>query len=119
MLEITDDSGKAQPSKADEASNTSIVSKQVYGSIVSILIGESSIMVDVGHMKTLDVSVVPSKYQDKLVWTSLDETVATVRDGIVTAVAPGITSVTAQSPYGYSVIIQNDSREKVMGHTAP
>ena len=33
-LEITDDSGKAQPSKADEASNTSIVSKQVYGSIV-------------------------------------------------------------------------------------
>lgn len=34
LLEITDDSGKAQPSKADEASNTSIVSKQVYGSIV-------------------------------------------------------------------------------------
>lgn len=70
-------------------------------SVESILIGESSIMVDVGHMKTLDVSVVPSKYQDKLVWTSSDETVATVRDGIVTAVAPGITSVTAQSPYGY------------------
>lgn len=42
LLEITDDSGKAQPSKADEASNTSIVSKQVYGSIVCITIALAS-----------------------------------------------------------------------------
>lgn len=50
---------------------------------------------DVGQTETLTAEVDPSSYTDLVVWSSDDEDVAVVENGVVTAVAPGTAVITA------------------------
>ena len=61
-----------------------------------VTLSESSLVLDVGETAQLTAAVVPEGTTDKLVWSSADESVATVdANGLVTAVAPGRTVITA------------------------
>ena len=61
-----------------------------------VTLSESSLVFDVGETAQLTAAVVPEGTTDKLVWSSADESVATVdANGLVTAVGPGRTVITA------------------------
>ena len=61
-----------------------------------VTLSESSLVLDVGETAQLTAAVVPEGTTDKLVWSSADESVATVdANGLVTAVGPGRTVITA------------------------
>ncbi|HIS67580.1 MAG TPA: Ig domain-containing protein, partial [Candidatus Scatomorpha merdipullorum] len=61
-----------------------------------VTLSESSLVLDVGETAQLTAAVVPEATTDKLVWSSADESVATVdANGLVTAVGPGRTVITA------------------------
>lgn len=48
-----------------------------------------------GETATLTATVEPADTTDKVVWSSADKTIATVKDGVVTAVGQGETTITA------------------------
>ena len=59
-------------------------------------LSESSLVLDVGETAQLTAAVVPEGTTDGLVWSSADESVATVdANGLVTAVGPGRTVISA------------------------
>lgn len=61
-----------------------------------VTLSESSLVLDVGETAQLTAAVVPEGTTDKLVWSSADESVATVdANGLVTAVGPGRTVISA------------------------
>ena len=88
---------------------------------------------NIGETVTLTATVAPDDSTDKTVtWTSSDETVATVADGVVTAVATGTATITVTSnddatktatctvtvaPAGYSVALKDgtDDADKWQG----
>lgn len=54
-----------------------------------------------GETLTLSATVSPNDAKDKtLIWSSTDETVATVSEGVVTAVSEGMTTIAATSVDG-------------------
>ena len=58
----------------------------------------------VGNTKTLTATIAPGNATDKSVtWTSSDESVATVADGVVTAVAEGTATITATANGGENI----------------
>ena len=63
----------------------------------SIRFTEPSYMMTVGETLTLTVVVEPSNTTDKVEWSCLNEDVATVEDGVVTALKEGIASITAKA----------------------
>ncbi len=66
--------------------------------VTGITISDKVIEVGVGGSKTLKATVLPDDATDKSVtWTTADEGVATVKDGVVTGVGLGKTTVTAIS----------------------
>lgn len=66
--------------------------------VVSVSMSETSITLEEGDSHTLVATVLPSNADDPSVtWTSDDASVATVRDGVVTAVSVGSTKVTAKA----------------------
>ncbi len=61
-----------------------------------VTLSESSLVLDVGETAQLTAAVVPEGTTDKLVWSSSNPDVATVDEsGLVTAVGPGRTVITA------------------------
>lgn len=63
--------------------------------VVSVTLNVDTAELDVGEELTLTVTVLPSNATDKAtVWTSSDEAVATVSDGIVTALKAGTAAIT-------------------------
>lgn len=61
-----------------------------------VTLSESSLVLDAGETAQLTAAVVPEATTDKLVWSSADESVATVdENGLVTAVGPGRTVISA------------------------
>ena len=61
-----------------------------------VTLSESSLVLNAGETAQLTAAVVPEATTDKLVWSSADESVATVdANGLVTAVGPGRTVITA------------------------
>lgn len=70
----------------------------------SIELTETEITMKKGDVKTLTVSVLPENAYDKtVIWTSGDEKIATVKDGVVTAVQAGTVEITVTSTaYGVS-----------------
>lgn len=72
--------------------------------------------INVGETKTLTATVAPDNATDKTVsWSSEDETIATVADGVVTAVAAGTAIVTATANDGSGVKAQCTVTVKIPG----
>lgn len=62
---------------------------------VTVTISQKEIQLEVGETQKLTVKVEPADAQDKTIeWKSSDESVATVKDGEVTAVAEGEATIT-------------------------
>ncbi len=69
--------------------------------VIGITLDQEAIQLKVGKNKQLTASVEPENVTDKTVtWSSSDETVATVENGVVTAVAVGTAIITAATPDG-------------------
>ena len=66
--------------------------------VIGIYLDEMELILDEGESKTLKTSIFPADAVDKTVsWSSSDENVATVTDGIVTAVSKGSAVITAEA----------------------
>lgn len=66
-----------------------------------INLSSTSLTLNVTETATLTAEVVPNNANDlTVVWSSSDDNIATVLDGVVTAVAPGTTNITATSGDG-------------------
>ena len=63
---------------------------------VEITLSETSLEMWTGNASQLTAIVVPYEGSSTLTWTSSDENVATVADGVVTAIAPGSAIITAE-----------------------
>lgn len=69
--------------------------------VESIAVSKSSATITVGNTETLTVAFTPANATNKsIVWTSSDETVATVSNGVITAVGAGNATITATSVDG-------------------
>lgn len=60
-----------------------------------ITLDKTSASVEVGKTVSLKATVTPAETLDTVAWTTSDAAVATVKDGVVTAVAPGAATITA------------------------
>ena len=66
--------------------------------VASITLSQAQAELYIGETLTLTATVLPENADDKtVVWTSSDEAVATVADGVVTALAVGETVITAKA----------------------
>ena len=63
----------------------------------SIMLNPDSIDLMVGDSETLTATVEPANTTDKVEWASSAESIATVKDGVVTAVAKGTVAITAKA----------------------
>lgn len=63
----------------------------------SVTLSESAATLSVVDKLTLTAEVLPADTTDTLVWSSSDETVATVANGVVTPLKPGSVTITAQA----------------------
>ena len=73
-------------------------------SVTSITLDKTRAEMTEGEILTLTADVAPEDATDKtLIWTSSDEAVATVKDGVVTAVKLGRATITAASTSNLSV----------------
>lgn len=84
--------------------------------VTSISFGEISLVMEVASTQTVVVNVLPTDatYTD-IIWSSSDEEVATVEDGVVTAVAAGTAIIRAEAMYGVSaefVLTVNEPAEE-------
>ena len=69
-----------------------------------IILDRSSIEVAIGESDTLTAQVLPmSTYDPSITWTSSDEDVAIVNNGIVTAIKPGKATITATTNDGSNI----------------
>ena len=71
---------------------------------VTVVVSATSVILDLteltlspGETATLKATVLPEDSTDEVEWSSSDETVATVQDGVVTAVAEGEATITAKA----------------------
>lgn len=69
--------------------------------VTGVNLNKSSMSLEVGKSETLVATVLPEDARDKTVtWSSDKESVATVKDGVVTAVSPGTAIITAAAGAG-------------------
>ena len=91
---------------AGEATITARVSETIYAQCLvtvpaggipaeSISLSETSGTLVKGQIKNLTAEVLPANTTDSVVWSSNNESVATVEDGVITAVAAGQATITA------------------------
>lgn len=89
---------------------TSCEKKDAIVAVTDIKVTPASVELKPGQTQTLTVSVLPENATDKTyTWSSSDESVATVADDVVTAVADGsavITAVTTDGSHKASVIVE-------------
>lgn len=70
-------------------------------SVTGVTLDKTEAALNIGETLTLTPTVLPADATDKSVtWTSSDETVATVTDGVVTAVAAGTATITVTTTDG-------------------
>lgn len=66
--------------------------------VTAITLNKSSVELYIGETATLTATVIPSNAEDKTVtWSTSDAAVATVADGVVTAVGEGKATITAKA----------------------
>lgn len=72
--------------------------------VAEITLSETEFTMTVGDQKSVTATILPENANDKtVIWTSGDSTVATVEDGVITAVASGVVEITITSVrYGVS-----------------
>lgn len=82
--------------------NASYVPTVLSGSTLTIVnpctgitLDKDTLTIARGETATLTATVEPADTTDKVVWSSADKTIATVKDGVVTAVGQGETTITA------------------------
>ncbi len=68
----------------------------------SVVLDKNTAEVEMGSTLTLVATTTPAVITDQAVWTSGDETIATVEDGVVTPVALGDTTITVTYREGVS-----------------
>ena len=69
-----------------------------YVAVIGVTLDQTAVELEIGGTATLVATVTPENATDKTVtWTSSDEAVATVQDGVVTAVAVGEATITAKA----------------------
>jgi len=69
--------------------------------VESVSLSTAALNVNVGQEVTITATVLPSDATVKtLVWTSADQNIATVEDGIITGITPGMTTITAEADNG-------------------
>ena len=69
--------------------------------VTGVTLSDSTATITAGQTKTLTATVAPDNATDKTVsWSSSDEAVATVEDGVVTAVAAGTATITVTTTDG-------------------
>ena len=69
--------------------------------VTGVNLNKSSMSLEVGKSETLVATVLPEDARDKTVtWSSDKESVATVKDGVVTAVSPGTAIITVAAGAG-------------------
>ena len=70
----------------------------------AVALSESTLALNPTAMATLTANITPSdaNYQTDITWTTSDATVATVADGVVTAVGAGTATITATTANGVS-----------------
>ena len=72
--------------------------------IVSITLDNTSLVISEGNTATITANILPQDASNKrLTWTSSNESVATVADGVVTAIGQGTAIITAKSTDGSNV----------------
>ena len=70
---------------------------KVYAKTTSVTLDQTEATIKVGETVTLTATKKPAKNTKAIKWTSSDEAVATVVNGVVTAVAEGTATITAKS----------------------
>ncbi|MBQ7812669.1 MAG: Ig domain-containing protein [Bacteroidales bacterium] len=69
--------------------------------VESITLDKTSLTLQIGDSERLNATVLPTEASDKaIIWSSTDSDIATITDGVVTAVNIGQTTVTATSKDG-------------------
>ena len=82
----------------DKAVACTVTVVSAYVAVESITLDAVELSLEVGESMTLISTVLPENATDKMVtWSSGDESIATVADGVVTAIAPGQTVITAKA----------------------
>ena len=70
-------------------------------SVTSVTLDSTSITLIEGDSQTLTATISPSNAENQMVlWISSDASIATVKDGVVTAVKPGTATITVKSDDG-------------------
>ncbi len=73
----------------------------VFISVSDVMLDKSEITLLVNNSETLIATVVPTDATDKnVIWKSSDTSVATVSNGVVNAIAPGIATITVETEDG-------------------
>ena len=68
--------------------------------VTGVTLSQTEAMLAVGETVTLTATVIPDYAADKVTWSSSDEAVATVKDGMVTAKGEGTATITVSSVDG-------------------
>lgn len=89
--EMYDGTIDINPITYDEASATLTIVNPCTG----ITLDKGTLTIARGETATLTATVEPTDTTDKVVWSSKDDKIATVKDGVVTAVGQGETTITA------------------------
>ncbi len=85
--------------------------------VPGITLDQTSLSLKVGESASVTASVIPADAPDKtVVWTSSDDTVAAVINGVITALKPGTATVTAATADGnYSDTVAVTVKQPVIG----
>ena len=88
-----------KPKNATQALYVKSITVYYYNplAITAISLDKTSTTLRAGTTETLTATVTPENATDAVVWSSSNEKVATVADGVVTAVAEGTATITAAS----------------------
>lgn len=89
-LTIDGESGNSASKVKTETSTLTIVNP-----CTGIKLDRDTLTIARGETATLTATVEPADTTDKVVWSSKDDKIATVKDGVVTAVGQGETTITA------------------------